>query len=304
MTAPDTTCGEPTAAHRAMLLQRFDRVRRTRWIIATCRGQIGGESYLIHPHAPHQELSHQPRSPKASPVAVLPASAVGHASAGMSPARSKARLHCTRKSPKLARYADGNARTTTSTAGTRASFGSMSCRTISRRRRFTRLRSTELCEYFGTMTPARACGSADERSGECSCDRSCECSCECSCDPARDAERRREAMNRTSRCAVRTRFPFKRTVSSSPSRVSRTARGKRLRSDAGVLRRQLNGQALAPLLTTAAQHLSAPSVGHTRTEPVRPDATFVARTVSRLAHVYSKMLVKSFMYRLLNLAGS
>lgn len=191
MTAPDATCGQPAAAHRAMLLQRFDRVCGTRWIITARGGQIGGESHLIRPHEPDEHLSHQPTS------------AFGVAAPGTSPARSNARLHWSRRSAKLARYADGSARTTTSTGD---SNGSMSCRTISRSRRFTRFRSTELCEYFGTMTPARGCGGTRDAPG---------------------AERRREAMYRTSRCAVRTRFPFKRTALSSPSRVSRAARGKR-----------------------------------------------------------------------------
>jgi hypothetical protein len=37
---------------------------------------------------------------------------------------------------------------------------------------------------------------------------------------------------------------------------------------------------------------------------MRLDATLITRTISRLAHVYSKMLVKTACGRTLNLAGS
>jgi hypothetical protein len=61
--------------------------------------------------------------------------------------RSQARTHCSRSSATPATYADGSARTTMSTLG---STGSMSRRTISRMRRFTRLRSTAECEVRGS----------------------------------------------------------------------------------------------------------------------------------------------------------
>jgi len=161
-------------------------------------------------------------------------------------------------------------RNTTSSAGRE---GRTVRRTMSRMRLFRRFRSTELRPYLGTTMPTLG-------------------------------RQRREAMNRTSRWAVRNRFPRSRTASSSPSRVRRFARGKNRRSDAGVLRRQFDGQPLAPLFTATAQHFPSPLVSHPRAKAVCLDSTLVARTISRLAHVYSKMLVKTVRGRTVNVAGS
>ena len=168
--------------------------------------------------------------------------------------RSQARRHCSRSSATPAAYADGSARTTRSTFGR---TGSMSSRTISRRRRFTRLRSTAECECLGTMIPALGW-------------------------------RRRETTNRTSRCAVRSRFPCRRTSSSASSRVSRQARGKRRSSDACVLRRQFDGQTLPALLAAAAQRLASPLRFHSRAKSMRCNSTLVPRTIGRLPHMNSK----------------
>ena len=168
--------------------------------------------------------------------------------------RCESCIHRARSSSNEHTYADGNARTTRSMTGM---IGSTSIRTISRRRRFTRFRSTAECPYRGTMMPTRA-------------------------------ERRREASHRASSCAARTRFPFSRTASSSFSRVSLAAGGKQRPLGAGVLRRQLYCKALAPLLAPTAQHFSAPFIRHPRAKAVRSEATLVPRTVSWLTHDDSK----------------
>lgn len=99
-------------------------------------------------------------------------------------------------------------------------------------------------------------------------------------------------MYRTSISPVRNRFPFRRTVSSSPSRVNRLVRGNGRRLDAGVLGRELYRQPLAPLFPATAQHLTPPLRFHTRAKPMRLESTGVPRAVSWLPHCYSKMLVK------------
>ena len=93
-----------------------------------------------------------------------------------------------------ASYASRFARMTTSAhgrSGRRARSNSR--RVSSRRRRFTRLRSTEERPCFATMNPTRQC-------------------------------ERGEAITRTSRCAVRNRFPSRATACSSAPRVSRWRR--------------------------------------------------------------------------------
>lgn len=84
--------------------------------------------------------------------------------------------------------------------------------------------------------------------------------------------------------ALRTRFPSIRTRSSSGPRVKRCARGNARDSGARVLRRELDGQLLAPLTAATAQNLTPPLRLHTRTEAVLTDTTRVARTICGFAH--------------------
>lgn len=240
VTPGNSASSQPTAAHGTILFQRLNRIRGARWIIAARGRQVGRDRQLVCTNKPNQKPFHHP-APCFACVACVATLCVSC-------------RHCARNASNEQAYAEGNARTTRSTTGT---IGSTSMRTISRRRRFTRLRSTAECPYRGTMMPTRA-------------------------------ERRREASHRASSCAARTRFPFSRTASSSFSRVSLAAGGKRRPLGAGVLRRQFYGKALAPLLAPAAQHFSAPFIGHPRAKAVRPEATLVPRTVSWLTHDDSK----------------
>lgn len=148
-------------------------------------------------------------------------------------------------------YAAGSANTTIVPApdATRRSV-----RTISRRRRLMRLRSTAEWECRGTMIPTRAGVVATVRSS--------------STEP-------------------RVRLPFARTTARSAPRVSRSTRGKRRPLRSCVLRRQLHCQALTPLLAAPAQYLPPPLRRHTQTESVLPDSFLVSRVVSRLSHHYS-----------------
>ncbi len=97
---------------------------------------------------------------------------------------------------------------------------------------------------------------------------------------------RGEALNRTSRCTVRTRFPSRMTSCNSWPRVNRERRGKPKPSlRACVLVWQLNGETLAPLLTTPAENCTSPLGFHARPESVRLDPALVAGTICWLTHV-------------------
>jgi hypothetical protein len=154
-----------------------------------------------------------------------------------------------------AAYASGRARMTTSTDSV---VDRRRVRTSSRKRRFSRLRSTADPEYRGTTIPTRGCP-------------------------------RGEATTRTSRCMVRIRFPSRTTPWSSTPRVSRWLRGKAslcrgCRSGAGVLARDPNSQPLSPFLPAAAESLASPFRGHASAEPMCPGAPLVTGTVGGLTH--------------------
>jgi hypothetical protein len=119
---------------------------------------------------------------------------------------------------KLESYASGFARTRTSMP---CSPGNSLLLTSSRRRRFTRFRSTILCLCFGTITPTRGCNN-------------------------------READARASRRSVCMRFPVRLTASRSASLVSRLRRGNPSDLGAGVLCRQLDSEPFTSLLTAPA----------------------------------------------------
>jgi hypothetical protein len=131
-------------------------------------------------------------------------------------------------------------------------------RTNSRRRRFSRLRSTADLEYRGTTIPTRGYP-------------------------------RGEGITRTSRCVVRIRFPCRATLWSSTLRVSRRLRGKLSPcrgcwSGAGVLTRDPNSQPLPPFLPAATESLASPLRGHASAESVRTSAPLVTGTVGGLTH--------------------
>jgi hypothetical protein len=163
-----------------------------------------------------------------------------------------------------AAYASERARITTSTDGAPARNR---VRTSSRNRRFNRLRSTADPEYRGTTIPTRGCP-------------------------------RGEAIARTSRCMVRTRFPSRATPCSSIPRVSRWLRGKRrpcrdsCRSGAGVLARDPNSQPLPALLSATAESLAPPLCGHASAESMRPDAPLVTGTIGGLTHENSRLEIR------------
>jgi hypothetical protein len=144
----------------------------------------------------------------------------------------------------------------TSTASVRAfSVGNSSIRTSSRKRRLSRFRSTAECWCRGTTMPMRETS-------------------------------RGEAVNRTSRCTVRTRFPSRMTSCNSWPRVNRERRGKPWPSlRACVLVWQSNGEALTALLTATAENFTSPLGFHARAESVRLDPALVSGTVCRLTHV-------------------
>jgi hypothetical protein len=129
---------------------------------------------------------------------------------------------------KLESYASGFTRMRTSNP---SNPGSNVILTSSRRRRFTRFRSTILRLCLGTTIPARGCSN-------------------------------REAAARASRRSVCIRFPVRLTDSRSVSLVSRKLRGKLNALGAGVFRRQLDGKPFASLLTTAAKNFTSPFSSH------------------------------------------
>jgi hypothetical protein len=155
--------------------------------------------------------------------------------------------------PKLESYASGFARMRMSIPSSRGSSPSL---TSSRRRRFTRFRSTILCLCFGTTTPTRGCSN-------------------------------READARASRRSVCIRFPVRLTASRSASLVSRERRGKPSVLGASVFRRQLDGEPFTPLLAAAAQNFTSPFSSHPQSKTVCADPPFVAGTVGGLAHYYT-----------------
>jgi hypothetical protein len=159
-----------------------------------------------------------------------------------------------RSAANSAAYDSRRARIAMSADGRSLSFGKSSIRTSSRSRRFSWFRATAVCWCRGTTTPTRECA-------------------------------RGEARARTSRCMVRIRFPSRMTVCRSRPRVSRLRRGNRKPwLGACVLAWQLNGEALAPLLTAAAEHCTTPLGLHASAKPVSLDAALVARAISRLTH--------------------
>ena len=139
-------------------------------------------------------------------------------------------------------------------------FGRRLRRVSSRSLRLSRLRSVVVRPRFGTTIPTRGCAKG-------------------------------EAIARTSRSFVRVRFPFRNTAVRSAFPVRRWDGGNRNPSGAGVLRRQLNGEALAPLLATTAQCFPSPSRRHTRPKPVGFDAALITGTVGRLTHEISNLQV-------------
>jgi hypothetical protein len=151
---------------------------------------------------------------------------------------------------KLESYASGFARTRTSIP---CSPGSSVHLTSSRRRRFTRFRSTILCLCFGTTTPTRGCNN-------------------------------READARASRRSVCMRFPVRLTASRSASLVSRCLRGNPSVLGAGVFCRQLDGKPFTSLLSTPAENFTPPFSSHPQPETMRADTALVAGTVGGLAH--------------------
>src|SRR3954462_3531238 len=97
---------------------------------------------------------------------------------------------------------------------------------------------------------------------------------------------RGEARTRTSRYAVRTRFPSRMTVCMSRPRVSRCCRGKPKPSlRACVLVWQLNGEALTTLFAATAENCTSPLGFHARAESMRLDAALIPGTICRLTHV-------------------
>jgi len=97
---------------------------------------------------------------------------------------------------------------------------------------------------------------------------------------------RGEARTRTSRYAVRIRFPSRMTFCMSGLRVSRCCRGKpKPSSGAGVLVWQLDGEALAALSAATAENCTSPLGFHARAKSVRLDPALVAGTIRRLTHV-------------------
>lgn len=147
-----------------------------------------------------------------------------------------------------ASYALGHGRINTSIG---AITGSMRVRTNSRSRRLSRFRSTMVRLYFGTMIPTRANANG-------------------------------EATIRTSKCPVLIRFPVRLIASMSVAREIRCARENVLR--AGVLRRQLNRQPLAPLLPATCQHFASPPSRHPLAETMRLDPALVPRPIRGLTH--------------------
>ena len=147
-----------------------------------------------------------------------------------------------------AEYAFGHDRINTSHGGR---TGNSRIRTSSRSRRRSKLRSTIVCLCFGTMIPTRANANG-------------------------------EAATRTSRCPVLIRFPVCLTPSISVARDNRCARENVLH--AGVLRRELNRQPLAPLFTAARQHFASPASRHPLAETMRLDPALVPRPIRGLTH--------------------
>ncbi len=165
--------------------------------------------------------------------------------------------------PKLESYASGFARMRTSIP---SSWGKSPILTSSRRRRFTRFRSTILCLCFGTTTPTRGCSN-------------------------------READARASRRSVCIRFPVRLTPSRSTSLVSRELRGKPSVLGASVFRRQLDGKPFASLFAAAAKNFTPPSSSHTQPEAMCPDATLVTGTICRLAHSDTPKAIRCYRER-------
>jgi hypothetical protein len=123
----------------------------------------------------------------------------------------------------------------------------------SRRRRFTRFRSTMFLPYFGTITPMRG-------------------------------RNKREGVARASRCSVCTRFPVRLTSSRSASLVSRWLRGKPIDLRAGVFRRQLHSEPLPTFFASTAKYFTSPFSRHTQSEPVGSNAALISGTVRGLTH--------------------
>jgi hypothetical protein len=78
------------------------------------------------------------------------------------------------------------------------------------------------------------------------------------------------------------RFPVRLIDSISVARDTRWARENVLR--AGVLRRQLNRQPLAPLFPAACQHFASPPSRHPLAETMRLDPALIPRPIRGLTH--------------------
>jgi len=132
MAPTDPPKSQPQSTSRPMSLYRLDRIRRTRRRISARRRQPGRNCSLIEANDSDQELrEHKP----STTVATSPSSI-----------------------PKSAPYADRRARNMTSRwTPAPSNRGSATFRPISRRRRFTRLRSTMRWPCLGTMSPSREC---------------------------------------------------------------------------------------------------------------------------------------------------
>jgi hypothetical protein len=153
---------------------------------------------------------------------------------------------------KLLLYASGFARIRRSTP---AMFGKSPVRTISRRRRLTRFRSTIFRRCFGTTIPTLGCDN-------------------------------REVDARASRRSVCILFPVRLTASRSVSLVSLDLRGKPNDLGAGVFRRQLNGEPFTSFLAAPAKNFTPPFSSHPQPEPVGTDAALVAGTIGGLTHYF------------------
>ena len=187
---------EPASTHRAMSLECLDRIRRAARHVATLPAEQRRQRDLVAANHEDEQRTH---------ASIYPAQVTGDrlaASHGWASSlwtgegsrrgaiRSASRRMCSPmavSSSKESLYAEGRAWSTRSIAG---APGRIRVRTISRRRRFRRFRSTAERPCFGTTNPAR---------GWSTCER--------------------EATTRTSRCSVRSRFPVRAIARSSGPRV-------------------------------------------------------------------------------------
>jgi hypothetical protein len=152
MTACDSSRRQPRATQRTVLLERFNGIRGTAWIIAARRWKQRRQCHLIPAYHQYEEGTHRGYMPDPS--------AEKWAATDMISSRSDANS---------AEYDSRRARIAMSVDGRSLSFGNSSIRTSSRSRRFRRFRSTAECRWRGTTTPIRECarGEARARTSRC-----------------------------------------------------------------------------------------------------------------------------------------